>query len=246
MNIGMILASGLGLRMGECLDLPKQFYKLADKPVLIHTVEQFERHPQVDAVCVVYLPTWEDYIQECIDKYGIQKVRFLVPGGDTRQQSTYNGLCALEKHCAPDDIILVHDGVRPFITQDIITDNIRTATEYGNAMTALRSTDTLVCAPDGRSAVAAMERDNTFTVQTPQTYPLGFGLRHYRRAYEEGRTNTINCCELFIEMGEQVYIVNGRKTNIKMTTEDDIAFLSTMHHLYMRENGESRATSPSR
>lgn len=235
MNIGLLLAGGLGLRMGQGTELPKQFFQLADKPVLIHTIERFEAHPDIDALCIVYLPTWEGYLQECLKHYGVKKVRWLVPGGDIRQQSVFNGLCALEKDCSPDDIVLVHDGVRPFITADIITDNIETARESGNAMTGMRSTDTLVNAPDGHRADSRMERDNTFTVQTPQTYPLGYGLGLYRRAYEQGKTATINCCELFIELGEPIYLVPGLKTNIKMTTEEDIAFLKALHAIYTKD-----------
>jgi 2-C-methyl-D-erythritol 4-phosphate cytidylyltransferase len=137
-----------------------------------------------------------------------------------------------------DDIIVVHDGVRPFITPEIIGENIKTAKEYGNAMTSIRSTDTLISSTDGKSSESAMERDSTFTVQTPQTYRLDRGLGLYRQAYQAGRVNTINCCELFIEMGEKVFIVNGRKTNIKLTTTDDIAYLKALHMIFHEHAGE--------
>ncbi|MPM14264.1 Ribitol-5-phosphate cytidylyltransferase [bioreactor metagenome] len=238
MNIGLILAGGLGLRMNQEGEPPKQFFMLGGKPVLIHTLDKFEQHPSIDAVCIVCLSSWENYLWDLIHAFGLKKIRWIVTGGDCRQQSVYNGLCALEKDCSGDDVIVVHDGVRPFITDEIITQNIQTALAFGNAMTSMRSTDTLILSDDGKRSSRAMERDLCFTVQTPQTYRLSYGLSHYRRAYELGRTGTINCCELFVEMGEEIYIVNGRKTNIKLTTQDDIAYLKALHMIFYEDLGE--------
>lgn len=232
MNYALILAGGLGLRMGQSVDLPKQFYHLAEKPVLMHTLDIFERCVEISAVAVVCLPTWEPYLQECLGRYGIQKVRWVVPGGHLRQESVYNGLCELEKHCSPQDLVVVHDGVRPFVHQAVIAENIRVAAERGTAMTVTPATDTLITSPDGATAWEAMVRDHTFAVQTPQTYRLGEGLALYRKAYAAGRENTINCCELFLEFGRPVEMVWGNKNNIKLTTEDDIAFLKVLHELY--------------
>jgi 2-C-methyl-D-erythritol 4-phosphate cytidylyltransferase len=232
MNIALILAGGLGIRMNQEGEPPKQFFVLGDKPVLIHTLERFEKHPEINAVCVVCLQTWEEYLDRLINHFGIKKVRWIVTGGDSRQASVYNGLCVLEKDCELDDIIVVHDGVRPFITSEIISQNIRIAKEYGNAMTSMLCTDTLITSHNGKTAEYAMDRNSSYSVQTPQTYRLGYGLNHYRRAYEMEKTNTINCCELFISMGETVYLVNGRKTNIKLTTRDDIAYLKFLNSIF--------------
>jgi len=242
MNTALLLASGLGLRMNQGGVEPKQFFVLGDKPILIHTIERFETHNEVDAICVVCLPGWEEYLREKIDKYAIKKVRWIVTGGDTRQTSIYNGLCALEKDCDSQDMIIVHDGVRPFITSEIISKNIETAEKFGNAMTGMQSTDTLIHSRDGRASTFAMERDSTYTIQTPQTYRLGYGLELYRRAYDAGKTQLINCCELFIEFGERVYIVNGRKSNIKLTTQDDINYLNFLHTIFC-ERGEQGLTN---
>jgi len=235
MNIALILAGGLGLRMNQDGEPPKQFFILGDKPVLIHTIERFEKHPEIDAICVVCIPTWEDYLISLIKQFKINKVRWVVPGGDCRQASVYNGLCELEKHCSYEDIVVVHDGVRPFITSEIISQNISTALEFGNAMTSMVSTDTLIISHDGKTAEQAMVRDSCYSVQTPQTYRLGYGLTHYRNAYAAGKTNTINCCELFIQMGEKVHLVKGRKTNVKLTTRDDIAYLKFLNHIFNDE-----------
>jgi 2-C-methyl-D-erythritol 4-phosphate cytidylyltransferase len=232
MNSALILAGGLGLRMNQAGEPPKQFHLLAEKPVLIHTLERFEKHPEIDAICVACLPTWDGYLSELIESYRLKKVRWLIEGGENRQQSVFSGLCTLESACPPETIVLVHDGVRPFITNDIISQNIETAQIYGNAMTGMRSTDSLVVSQDDFVADIAMERDRTFTIQTPQTYRLGEGLALYRQASARGMTNTINCCELFIALGQQIHIVNGLKTNIKLTTPDDIAYLEFLHSIF--------------
>jgi 2-C-methyl-D-erythritol 4-phosphate cytidylyltransferase len=230
--VALILAGGLGLRMNQEGEPPKQFVVLGEKPILIHTLERFEAHPYIDATCIVCLPTWEEYLLNLIKHYKIKKTRWIVTGGELRQKSVYNGLCELEKKYPPDTVIVVHDGVRPFITSEIITRNIDVAMTGGSAMTGMRSADTLVTSPDGSIAKTAMDRDSTFSIQTPQTYMLGYGLNLYRKAIERGIHNSINCCELFIALGETVSIVNGRKTNIKLTTQDDIAYLEYLHSIF--------------
>lgn len=232
MNVALVLAGGLGLRMGKGSSLPKQFFRLADKPVLIHTLEVFEKHSSIDAVCVVYLPTWEQYLQECLEHFEIKKAKWLVPGGDIRQKSVFNGLEIIEQNCPPDTIVLVHDGVRPFITEDVLTQNIESVKSSGNAMTGVRCTDTLITSKDGNSSDISLVRDKTFSIQTPQSYRLAEGLALYRKAYAEGKETTVNCCELFIAMGQKVHLVTGPKNNMKLTTEEDIAFLRAMHEIY--------------
>ena len=234
MNIvALILAGGLGLRMNQDGEKPKQFFVLGEKPILIHTLEKFEDKQCINAICIVCLPTWEEYLESLIMRYKLKKVRWIVPGGETRQDSVYHGLCKLEAECPEDTVVVVHDGVRPFVTIDMITNSIKIAVQGQSAMTGLQSTDTIVTSPDGLTAKNAMDRNSTFTIQTPQTYRLGYGLDLYRRAMDRGILNSINCCELFIAMGESVQIVNGRKTNIKLTTQDDIAYLQFLHSIFV-------------
>ena len=230
--ISLVLAGGLGLRMHQEGELPKQFFVLGEKPVLIHTLERFDAHPDVDSTCIVCLPTWEAYLKNIVMRYRIKKARWIVSGGETRQESVYNGLCKLENVCPSDTIVVVHDGVRPFVTAEIISNCIEVTMRGTSAMTGLLSTDTLVSSQDGSSASTAMDRNSTYTIQTPQAYRLSYGLDLYRKAIKKGIKNSINCCELFIAMGETVQIVNGRKTNIKLTTPDDIAYLQFLHSIF--------------
>lgn len=231
-NIAIILAGGLGSRMGGSIDVPKQFYMLKDKPILIYTLEIFERHPEIDSICVVCLPTWESYLEECAAKYGLKKIKWVTEAGDVRQESVYQGLTAIEKYADPDDVVLVHDGVRMFIGADVISNNIQTARKHGTAMTSIRNSDSLLVSDDSQFSDRAHDRDSVFMVQTPQSYRYGLGLELYRWAYEKGITSSINCCELFVTMGQRVCLVPGLKTNIKITTAEDIEFLHALHTIY--------------
>lgn len=231
-NIGIILAGGVGNRMGGRLNLPKQFYLLNGKPILVHTLEIFENHPEVHGICIVCLPEWMDKLTDYLNQYNFSKVKWLAQAGKTRQESVYNGLLQLESHCGDNDVVVVHDGVRLFIKPSLISSNIKTAREYGPAMTAIRNSDSLLISHDSRQSNKALERDSIFMVQTPQTYRYRFGLDMYRKAYSMGITASINCCELFVSLGQGVHLVHGLKTNVKITTAEDIDFLHALHQIY--------------
>lgn len=234
-NRALILAGGLGNRMGVSLDFPKQFYKLTDKPVLIHTLEIFEQHNEIHDIVVICLETWEKYLRGCLDNFGIRKVTNIVAGGATRHQSVHNGLLALKASARPDDIVVVHDGVRPFISPSLISANIAAVHAFGSAMTSIRSSDSLLISTDSNTSSQALERDSIFMVQTPQCYRFQRGLAAYDKAKANGLPDSINCCELFVSLGQSVYLVPGLKTNVKLTTGDDIAFLHALHAIYKND-----------
>lgn len=235
-NIALVLAGGLGNRMGSSMDLPKQFYKLTDKPVIIHTLEIFQNHPEIDAICIVCIETWERYLRGCIDNFGITKVQCIVPGGNTRHESVEHGLNALKSLANPDDIVVVHDGVRPFITPGLVSTCLQHTREHGSAMTSIRSSDSLLQSDGSMTSSHALERDSIFLVQTPQCYRYQRGIGAYEEARSKGIANSINCCELFVTLGQNVHLVPGIKTNVKLTTSDDIAFLHALHAIYTKNN----------
>jgi 2-C-methyl-D-erythritol 4-phosphate cytidylyltransferase len=231
-NIAVILAGGTGNRMGGRINLPKQFYLLNGKPILVHTLEIFEKHPEIHGICIVCLPEWFDKLSEYVCQYKLSKVKWYAEAGKIRQQSVYNGLLAVEDVCGDDDVAVIHDGVRLFIKPALISANIQTARECGPAMTSIRNSDSLLISRDSHQSNEALERDCVFMVQTPQTYRYRFGLDIYRSAYEKGITSSINCCELFVTMGHPVFLVPGLKTNVKITTAEDIEFLHALHQIY--------------
>lgn len=219
-NIGLIIAGGAGNRMHQ--DIPKQFITVNEKPVIVYTLEAFENHPEIDAVAVVCIEGWEQVLRAYAKQFNISKLKHVVPGGKNGQESIRNGITELEKHFDPNDIVLIHDAIRPMVSAEIISDNIRVCMEYGNATTVIPCAEAMLQTQDGKISAGAYPRDNLKRTQTPQAFHLGQICDLHRRALEAGITNSIASCTLMIEMGEQVYFSAGSEKNVKLTTVEDI------------------------
>ena len=219
-NIGMIIAGGSGNRMHQ--DIPKQFITVNERPVIVYTLEAFERHPEIDAVLVVCIAGWEQVLWAYAKQFNITKLQYVVPGGKNGQDSIRNGLFVLEKHFGPNDLVLIHDAIRPLVSAEVISDNIRVAREYGNAITVIPCAEAMLQTEDGVSSVDSYPRDNLKRTQTPQAFRLGMICSLHREALKKGITNSVASCTLMIEMGEKVYFSAGSEKNIKLTTVEDI------------------------
>lgn len=220
MNIGLIIAGGSGNRMHQ--DIPKQFITVNERPVIVYTLEAFEKHPEIDAVAVVCIEGWEQVLWAYARQFNITKLRYIVPGGKNGQDSIRNGVYELEKHFDKDDIVLIHDAIRPMVGAEIISDNIRVAREYGNAIAVVPCAEAMMQTEDGVVSTGSYPRDRLKRTQTPQAFHLGDICDLHRRALEAGITNSVASCTLKIEMGEQVYFSAGSEKNIKLTTVEDI------------------------
>ena len=219
-NIGLLIAGGSGNRMHQ--DIPKQFITVNERPVIVYTLEAFERHPEIDAIAVVCIAGWEQVLWAYARQFNITKLRHVVPGGKNGQDSIRNGVMELEKHYAPEDIVLIHDAIRPMVSAEIISDNIRVAMEHGNAITVIPCAEAMMETEDGIVSVGSYPRDRLKRTQTPQAFHIGQICDLHRRALEAGITNSVASCTLMIEMGEQVYFSSGSEKNIKLTTVEDI------------------------
>ncbi len=219
-NIGLLIAGGSGNRMHQ--DIPKQFLTVREKPVIIYALEAFEKHPEIDAIAVVCIQGWEQVLRAYAKQFNINKLQYVVPGGENGQASIRNGVFELEKHFAPDDIVLIHDAIRPMVSQEIISDNIRVAREYGNAITVIPCAEAMMETEDGVVSVGSYPRDRLKRTQTPQAFHIGQICDLHRKALEAGVTNSVASCTLMIEMGEQVYFSVGSEKNVKLTTVEDI------------------------
>lgn len=219
-NIGLLIAGGSGNRMHQ--DIPKQFITVNERPVIVYTLEAFERHPEIDAIAVVCIEGWEQVLLAYAKQFGITKLKYVIPGGENGQGSIRNGVFELEKHFSPDDLVLIHDAIRPMVSAEIISDNIRVARERGNAITVIPCAEAMMKTEDGLVSVGSYPRDNLKRTQTPQAFRLGQICDLHRRALEAGITNSVASCTLMIEMGEQVYFSAGSEKNIKLTTVDDL------------------------
>ena len=219
-NIAMLIAGGSGNRMRQ--DIPKQFLTVNDRPVIVYTLEAFERHPEIDAIAVVCIEGWEQVLWAYAKQFKITKLQFVVSGGKNGQESIRNGVMELEKHFEPDDLVLIHDAIRPMVSAEIISDNIRVAREYGNATAAIPCAEAMLQTENGVVSAGLYPRDRLKRTQTPQAFRIGDICNLHRRALEAGITNSVASCTLKIEMGEQVYFSSGSEKNIKLTTVEDI------------------------
>jgi len=222
MNVAMILAGGSGRRTQQ--DIPKQFINVNDKPIVIYTLESFQKHPDVDAILVVCLEGWFEILWAYARQYGIAKLRWVVGGGNTVQESIRNGVVFLKDKCSSDDIVIIHDGIRPLVEETVISDVIVKCRKYGNAVTALPYYEQIFVVQDDISTKQYVPREILRRVQTPQAYRYRKLLWAYEEAFSRGigisgssYTNT-----LMVDLGETLYFAVGSGKNIKITTLDDI------------------------
>ncbi len=219
-NIGLLIAGGSGNRMHQ--DIPKQFLTVNEKPVIVYTLTAFEKHPEIDAIAVVCIAGWEQVLWAYAKQFGITKLKYVVPGGKNGQDSIRNGVMELEKHYDPEDIVLIHDAIRPMVSAEIISDNIRVARQFGNATTVIPCAEAMLQTEDGVVSVGSYPRDRLKRTQTPQAFHIGAICDLHRRALQAGITNSVASCTLMIEMGEEVFFSAGSEKNIKLTTVEDI------------------------
>lgn len=221
MNIALIIAGGVGARMGQ--DIPKQFLSVNDKPVIVYTLEAFQRHPKIDSIAVVCVEGWEDVLRAYARQFGISKLDYVVPGGKNGQDSIRNGLFALESAGRdPEDIVLVHDAIRPMVSEEIITDCIDVTERCGNAIAVVPCAEAMLTTDDARQSTGSYPRDGLKRTQTPQGFRLGDLCNLHRQALEAGITNSVASCTLVVEMGGIVHFSKGSERNVKLTTVEDI------------------------
>ena len=187
-NIGLLIAGGSGNRMHQ--DIPKQFITVNERPVIVYTLEAFEKHPEIDAIAVVCIEGWEQVLWAYAKQFNITKLQYVVPGGKNGQDSIRNGVFELEKHFDKDDIVLIHDAIRPMVSTEIISDNIRVAREFGNAITVIPCAEAMMQTEDGVVSTGSYPRDRLKRTQTPQAFHIRDICDLHRRALEAGITNS--------------------------------------------------------
>ena len=226
-NIVLIIAGGVGARMGQ--DIPKQFINVYDKPVIVYTLEAFQKHPSIDAIEVVCLDGWHDVLWAYAKQFGIAKLENIVSGGKNGQDSIRNGLYDIaSRHNGSDDIVLVHDAIRPMVSNDIISDNIRVCRQYGNAITVVPCTAAMLKTFDSLSTEEQVPRDNLKITQTPQAFFLQDIIAAHKEALEKGITNSVASCTMYIELGRKIYMYAGSEKNLKLTTAEDIEIFKAL------------------
>ena len=225
MVTAMLFAGGIGARM-QSSDLPKQFLEVGGKPIIVHTMEHFSRHPMVDGIVVACKEDWIDYLVELIAHFSVKKVRAIVAGGETGFASIHNGVVAVASFSKePEDIILICDGVRPMLSEKLITDCITHTKRHKTAVPVTPSIDSLLYSIDGETCAKSYDRNQMYVTQAPQGYTMERILWAHAEAEKRGITNPISSSELFIELGEAVHLFKGERFNIKVTTPEDLVTL---------------------
>lgn len=226
-NIALIIAGGVGARMHQ--DIPKQFINVKDIPIIIYTLRAFQQHPNIDAIEVVCLEGWQGILQAYAKQFNISKLENIVIGGKTGQESIRNGLFDIvERYHQDDDIVLIHDAIRPMVSQDIISDNIRVCREYGNAIAVVPCTSVMLMTEDSLKSNKQIPRDNLKITQTPQSFHINELVAVHKEAIKKEFPPSIASCSLYVEMGKMVYLSAGSEKNIKITTSEDIEIFSAL------------------
>jgi 2-C-methyl-D-erythritol 4-phosphate cytidylyltransferase len=226
MNTALIIAGGVGLRMNNTI--PKQFLMIEDKPVIIYTLEAFQRHPEIHEIAVVCLEGWHDILRTYADRFNITKLDSVVDGGKTGQESIKNGVFELQKNHSLEDFIVIHDAIRPMVSEEIISDTISKCALYGSGVAVIPCAEAMLLTDDKIKGDKTIERSKLVRTQTPQTFPLGKLLWAHQEAEKRHITNSIASCSLMVELGETIYFSLGSEKNIKLTTIDDIEILKAL------------------
>lgn len=222
MTVAIIIAGGAGSRMGQ--DIPKQFINVYDKPVLIYTLEGFQKHPQIDAIELVCIDGWHDVVWAYAKQFNISKLKWIVSGGSTGQESIRNGVYNLEGKVNSDDTIIIHDGIRPLVDETVLTDVIVKCNKYGNAVTSMPYNEQIFVVDDEISTTKFIPRETLRRVSTPQAYKFALLGEKYHEAYEKkiGIYGSHYTNTMMVELGVRLYFAAGSDKNIKLTTKDDL------------------------
>lgn len=225
-NIGLLIAGGSGARMHQ--DIPKQFLTVNEKPVIVYTLEAFQNHPEIDEIAVVCIEGWEQVLWAYAKQFNITKLKYVVTGGATGQESIFNGLKAIKENHKDDDVVIVHDGNRPMIEPDIITDNLVKQKKYGSAVAAIPCTEVVFVSENKVDSYKSIPRENLQRTQTPHSYYLGDLWSAHLEAQKRNITNTAASCSLMELLGKKTYFSKGSEKNLKITTIDDIEIFKAL------------------
>lgn len=222
MATALIIAGGVGKRMG--MDIPKQFIMVDGKPIIIYTLESFQAHPDVDQILVVCKEGWDETLWGYVHQYKLDKVKWIIKGGTLGQYSINNGVQFLKDHCDDDDIVVIHDGIRPLVDELVLSDVIVKAKEYGNAVTSMSYNEQIFVKKTEETTTQYIDRNTLRRVSTPQAYQFGKLSWAYDKAVAEdiGMTDSSYTNTMMVDLGETLHFAAGSDKNIKLTTTGDL------------------------
>ncbi len=229
MNIALLLAGGSGARTAQ--DVPKQFFNVYEKPVIIYTLKAFQKHPDIDGIVVSCLDGWQEILRVYAKDAGITKLQKIVKGGENGQASARNALRELKNVCKEDDIVIIHDAIRPLVSADIISDCIVKCRQYGSGLASMRCQETIIRTQDGIKGNEGISRSDIMRVQTPQAYRYGRVMGAHEEALRRGITDAVYTNTLMLDLGETLYFSMGSAKNIKITTMEDVEIFKALYRM---------------
>lgn len=239
MNIGLILAGGVDPNFR--MDIPKQFVIVENRPVIVYTLQAFQNHPEIDMILVSCLSGWQEMVKAYGKQFNITKLEKIVEGGPDGQESIRRGVAWLTEHYQPDDVIVIHDAIRPLVTDDLIMDSIRTCRKKGMGVAAVRSMDTVMLTTDGQSGKESISRYHIRRIQTPQSYRLDYLQEIHKRAEQEGIRRCVDNNSVLARLGETVHFSKGSDFNIKINTVEDVEMFRTLYHMKQQDGKVEKA-----
>lgn len=229
MNIGLILAAGVDPGFG--MNIPKQFVVVENRPLIVYTLQAFQNHPEVDQMIVSCLPGWQEMVRAYAKQFNISKLVGIVEGGVDAQESSRKGIDWMREHCRRDDVVIVHDAIRPLVTDDLISDSIRVCREQGMGVAALRSMDTIMLTQDGETGRESISRYDFRRIQTPQAYRLDYLIEMHEKAATEKIPHCVDNNSMIAKLGETIYFSKGSDFNIKINTVEDVEMFKALYHM---------------
>lgn len=228
-NYVILLAGGVGKRMN--VETPKQFMEINGKPIIVYTVECFQKNPQIEAVLIVCVKQWKQHLQDIIEKYQLSKVKWIVEGGETGHDSIRNGVFFLKDKIDGQDYIVVHDAVRPILPQKALDTVLQVAHINGNASSSVVCHPPIVYTDDFISGITDVDRDHVMLTQAPQVFQYSLALKCYEKAEQDNRHDFTYTSSLLIYCGERVFFAKGTTCNIKITQKEDLALFEALLNL---------------
>jgi 2-C-methyl-D-erythritol 4-phosphate cytidylyltransferase len=237
MNIAIITAAGKGTRMK--LGFPKQYYAVEGKPLIAYTISSFQNSPKIDGICLVVSPDYKKRIDKIVADYSFSKVRWIAFGGETNQLSIANGLKKIEKDVSDDDIVLIHDGIRPLVTESIIEDSISVCSKYGNAVAVIPCNEAILFSEDFLTSTKKIDRQKVAKTQTPHSMRFKDVDSLMKRTIQKGVISSVAICTMLIDDGQTVHFSKGSNINFKLTQPEDIGIFKGL--LYSLKQAHDRS-----
>lgn len=229
MNVALILAGGTDPRFQ--MNVPKQFVNVYNRPIIVYTLEAFQKHKDIDAIMVACLDGWQEMVKAYAKQFNITKLKWVISGGHDGQASARHGIMALKDECRDDDIIIVHDSIRPFVSEEIISDSIRVCRQHGMGVAAVRTMDTIMKTSDGKVGTESISRYAIVRIQTPQAYRMDCLLDIHRKAVDAGIVGEVDTNSVASRLGEKIFFSQGSDLNLKINTVEDVEMFKALYKM---------------